>query len=164
MLLLLRRMMFSFARSRALPFSRFFNCLDQRNHMPIRAVWLAVLLACAMGTLLLVPGSEFFGDMISYGFAGLQLAHGLPILCRLTISRHSFEPGPIHLGKYSSIIGWISVAWTIVSLVRAHFLILQCVRPTDCTARSGREGEVRMDSSLLQAGLKLFEARDGFSQ
>ncbi|KAK9808234.1 hypothetical protein WJX73_001930 [Symbiochloris irregularis] len=88
------RMMFSFARSKALPCSHFFSRLNGHHHMPVRAVWLAVLFPCVMSMLVLIPaGSQFFGDMVSFGFAGLQLAHGLPILCRLTISRHSFQPG-----------------------------------------------------------------------
>ena len=113
-------MMFSFARSRALPCSSFFSQLSQRHHMPVRTVWLAVLFPCAVSALLLVPGSLYLSTIIAFGFAGMQLAHGLPILCRRTFSRHTFEPGPIHLGKYSSIIGWISVACTPVTMVRAQ--------------------------------------------
>ncbi|KAK9797823.1 hypothetical protein WJX73_002546 [Symbiochloris irregularis] len=108
------RMMFSFARSKALPFSRFFSYMSPSQHMPIRTVWLAVLLPCAASTIMLMPNPYFFGTMVAYGFAGMQLAHGLPILCRLTISRHTFEPGPIHLGQWSCTIGWISVAWIIL--------------------------------------------------
>ncbi|KAK9810733.1 hypothetical protein WJX73_003784 [Symbiochloris irregularis] len=111
------RMMFAFARSRALPFSCYFSRMSPRQHMPVRTVWLAVLFACAFTTILLVPGSFALVNMISFGFAGMQLAHGLPILCRLTISRHTFVPGPIHLGRYSGVIGWISVAWVIVSMI-----------------------------------------------
>ncbi|KAK9797839.1 hypothetical protein WJX73_008407 [Symbiochloris irregularis] len=115
------RMLFSFARSKALPFSPFFSYMSQNHHMPIRTVWLSVTGPCIASILLFAPNPFLFGTMVSYGFAGQQLAHGLPIFCRLTISRHTFEPGPIHLGKWSRTVGWISVAWIGVSMAILSF-------------------------------------------
>ncbi|KAK9814007.1 hypothetical protein WJX73_008888 [Symbiochloris irregularis] len=39
----------------------------------------------------------------------------------LTISRNTFEPGPIHLGRWSNTIGWISIAWIILTMCLLAF-------------------------------------------
>ncbi|KAK9806448.1 hypothetical protein WJX73_008222 [Symbiochloris irregularis] len=72
------RCLFSFSRSKGVPFSGFCNRLT------------GIMLRC-IGR--------------------------IPILCRLTISRTSFEPGPFHLGSFSAAVGWTAIAWILTASV-----------------------------------------------
>ena len=67
--------------------------------------------------------AEFIGDTPSFFpivLTALFLSFcclGLPTFCRLTFSRHSFEPGPISLGKWSPVIGWTACVWICIITV-----------------------------------------------
>jgi amino acid transporter len=55
--------------------------------------------------------------MVSIAIIGLYIAYVTPIVFRVTLGRKSFIPGPFNLGKYSLLIGWISVLWVVVIVV-----------------------------------------------
>jgi amino acid transporter len=57
-------------------------------------------------------GSEVaFQAMVSIATIGLYISYTLPIFFRVTLGRKSFIPGPFHLGKFSTLVGWIAVLW-----------------------------------------------------
>lgn len=59
-----------------------------------------------------------FQAMTSIATIGLYVAYAIPVLLRLTLGRKSFTKGRFNLGRYSTIIGWISVLWvTLISVL-----------------------------------------------
>ncbi|KAK9809453.1 hypothetical protein WJX73_009321 [Symbiochloris irregularis] len=111
------RMIFAFARDKGLPFSAYFKHVGTRARTPIRALWLAVAGAFVMGLPILANhvASLVFGAVISVCTLGVQVSYGIPILCRLTISRGTFKRGPFHLGRYSDIVGWLAILYVVLS-------------------------------------------------
>ena len=112
------RMVYSFARSGGIPCSAFFANVNPRTHTPLRAVWLLTLLAFLLG-LPLLKSVAAFGAVTSMANIALLISYAIPIACRHTFSRNSFEAGPFQLGAWSEVIGWSGVAWTALSSVSA---------------------------------------------
>jgi amino acid transporter len=52
-----------------------------------------------------------FQAMASVATTAVYIAYALPILFRVTLAYKSFTPGPFNLGRYSVLVGWISVLW-----------------------------------------------------
>lgn len=69
-----------------------------------------------MGLPILVSNVAF-GAVISVCTVGVQLSYGIPVLCRLTLSRKSFKRGPFHLGRYSDVVGWTAIFYVVLSIV-----------------------------------------------
>lgn len=55
--------------------------------------------------------------MVSIVIIGQYIAYVTPIVFRVTLGRKSFIPGPFNLGKYSLLIGWVSILWVVVIVV-----------------------------------------------
>ena len=110
-------MVYSFARSGALPFGKFFAQVNRHTHTPLRTVWLLVFLAFLLG-LPLLKSMAAFGAVTSMANIALLISYAIPIACRHTFSRGSFAGGPFSLGRYSEVIGWSGVGWTALSSVR----------------------------------------------
>lgn len=51
----------------------------------------------------------------------VNVAYGLPFLCRLLWKRKEMEKGPFNLGRYSVPINFIAVAWI------AFFSVILCI-------------------------------------
>lgn len=144
------RVIYAFARTRGVPFSQFFIRVNHSTRLPVRAAWLAVLCAFAMSAFMLVPpNGEAFGAVTGYAYACLQISYGIPIFCRLTVSRGSFRPGPFHLGQYSGVVGWTAIAWLIASIVSAHIELLHCAMSCHCIVTTALL--VEPDLSVLQS-------------
>ncbi|TVU34714.1 hypothetical protein EJB05_16561 [Eragrostis curvula] len=109
------RMGYAFSRDGAMPFSHFWHRLN-KHEVPFNVVWLSVFLAFVIALPSL--GSQVaFQAMVSVATTGLYIAYALPIFFRVTTARKSFVPGPFHLGRYSYIVGWISVTWVALLTV-----------------------------------------------
>lgn len=52
-----------------------------------------------------------FQAMVSIATIGLYIAYALPIFFRVTLARKSFVPGPLNLGRYGILVGWVAVLW-----------------------------------------------------
>ncbi|KAK9797838.1 hypothetical protein WJX73_007850 [Symbiochloris irregularis] len=77
-------------------------------------VWsVPVLVICTITGIMTTIACVTCASRMMFSFARSK---ALPF-SQLTISRHTFEPGPIHLGKWSCTIGWISFAWTVFTIV-----------------------------------------------
>ncbi len=108
------RQIFAFSRDGAMPGSRWWHSVSARTRTPVKAVWLAA--ACSL--VLVLPGlwsSTVFAAVVSVNVVGLFLAYAVPIFLRLRLD--SFQPGPWNLGRYGKLVGWVAVAWIIISSV-----------------------------------------------
>jgi len=109
------RQIFAFSRDGAMPGSRLWHSVSPRTRTPVKAVWLAV--ACSLA--LVLPGwwsHTAFTAIVSVNVVGLFLAYAVPILLRLSLG-DEFQPGPWHLGRWSTPVGVIAVAWILLSSV-----------------------------------------------
>lgn len=117
------RMIYAFARDGGLPASGTLRKLNSIRS-PQNAIWLSVILAF----LLAVPAlwsSVVYSAVTSIGVIGLFISYVSPAFLKL-IHPERFTPGPWNLGKYSRIVGWLSVGWVVFICI---LFSLPVVRP-----------------------------------
>jgi amino acid transporter len=114
------RVLFAVSRDRMLPGSGLWYRVNRRTRTPTNAVWLTA--GCA--ALLAAPSlwdRSAFGALAALAAVALGLAAIIPVYLRL---RHpDFRRGPWHLGRWSALVGWLAVGWTV--LVSAALLAPQ---------------------------------------
>ncbi|BGP16844.1 hypothetical protein JCM10213_003336 [Rhodosporidiobolus nylandii] len=105
------RMYFAFSRDGALP--AFFDHVDKRNAVPVRTVWLAVLLAFILA-LPSLGSSVAFTAVTSIATIGLYVSYAIPIAF-LAFDRSRFESmrGPFYLGRASRPIAIVAVGYVV---------------------------------------------------
>src|ERR1022692_2294334 len=113
------RMIYAFSRDGAIPGSHFWHHINPRTRTPSRAVYFAVVFAF----ILAIPSiwsSVAYGAVIWVSVIGLYIAYGIPPLLR-RLAGDSFKPGPWHLGRWSTLVGWVGVAW--VGIITVLFVL-----------------------------------------
>src|ERR1017187_6461223 len=105
------RMIYAFSRDGALPGSAFWHRVNKRTRTPTNAIWLAAAGALILGLPYLWNGAAY-GAVTSIATIGLYIAYVTPAFLRLRQGQ-SFNRGPWHLGRWSSLIGWTAVVWVV---------------------------------------------------
>lgn len=113
------RMMYAFARDGAIPMSHVWHQINPDTFVPSNSVWLGVLLAFMLSIPIFFSLGQPLSDgvpvaftaIVSIAVIGLYISYVIPVFLRNTIGRSSFRPGPISLGSFSPVIGWISIVW-----------------------------------------------------
>ncbi|KAH9922972.1 amino acid transporter [Fomitopsis serialis] len=113
------RVVFAFARDNALPGSRWWKKMNHHTQTPVNAVWLVMFLAAICG--LLGFSSTALTSLASASVIGLYTSYTTPIFLRITSGRHKLIPGPFSLGRWSTPIGSIAVAWVTFIVVLLCF-------------------------------------------
>ncbi|KAH9831373.1 amino acid transporter [Rhodofomes roseus] len=113
------RVVFAFARDNALPGSRWWKRVNHHTQTPVNAVWLVMFLAAICG--LLGFSSAALTSLASASVIGLYTSYATPIFLRITSGRHRLVPGPFSLGRWSTPIGSIAVAWVTFIIVLLCF-------------------------------------------
>ena len=108
------RMTFAFSRDGALPGSALWSKINPRTGTPTNSIWLCV--ACAI--VLTAPALKSlvaFNAVVSVAVIGLYIAYVIPIFLR----RRSldFRPGRWTTGRWSPLLGWVSVVWVVFIVV-----------------------------------------------
>lgn len=104
----------------ALPFSRIWHRINPSTRTPVPAVWLGSSLSFIL-CLPILGNSTAFAAITSIATIGLYISYAIPIFLRLTLGRHTFKKGPLHLGRFSEVVGWTACAWT--SLITVLFVL-----------------------------------------
>ena len=110
------RMVYSFSRDGALPFSELWYHVDAYTGTPARAIWLSLFIAYV----LCLPGlwnSEALAALFSLTATGLYTSYIIPLLLRITVAKDTFVPAEFNLGAYSISLAYFSVAWGILMIV-----------------------------------------------
>ena len=134
------RMLYAFARDNAVPGSRFWHVINERVQIPVNAVC-GMSVAALLIALPTVQSVEAFGAVTSIATIGLYVSYIIPIVCRLTVGRNEFVPGPFYLGVFSVPIACIATCWVIIICV---FFVLPNTFPIDmglnfnCASRCAR--------------------------
>ncbi|EMD39635.1 hypothetical protein CERSUDRAFT_46371 [Gelatoporia subvermispora B] len=113
------RVVFAFARDNALPGSRWWKRINPYTQTPVNAVWLVIVLAAICG--LLGFSATAFNSLAGASVIGLYTSYGTPIFLRVTSGRRKLAQGPFSLGKWSTPIGSVAVAWIAFIVVLLSF-------------------------------------------
>ncbi|KAJ3030673.1 UNVERIFIED_CONTAM: hypothetical protein HDU68_008200 [Siphonaria sp. JEL0065] len=104
------RVIYAFSRDGAMPLSHLWHQIHPKLQIPFNANWLA----CVLYSLLAFPylgNPTAFTAITSIATIGLYISYGIPIACKL-MNPYLFEkPGPFHLGKFSKVVGIVSLVW-----------------------------------------------------
>jgi amino acid permease (GABA permease) len=106
------RMIYAFSRDGALPGSRIWHKVNHRTRTPTNAIWLGATGALILG-LPYLWNAVAYGAVTSIAVIGLYVAYVLPTFLRRRQGAN-FVPGPWSLGKWSALVGWISVGWVVI--------------------------------------------------
>jgi amino acid permease (GABA permease) len=105
------RMIYAFSRDGALPASRVWHKVNKRTRTPTNAIWLAAAGALILG-LPYLWNSYAYAAVTSIATIGLYIAYVSPTFLRLRQGAN-FKRGPWHLGRWSTVVGVIAVAWVV---------------------------------------------------
>ncbi|EMD40265.1 hypothetical protein CERSUDRAFT_110871 [Gelatoporia subvermispora B] len=113
------RVVFAFARDRALPGSRWWKRMNKHTQTPVNAVWLVMVLAGICG--LLGFSEAALSSLAGAAVIGLYTSYVTPIFLRITSGRDTLVPGPFTLGRWYMPIGIIACAWVSFIVVLLLF-------------------------------------------
>ncbi|KAK7031469.1 amino acid/polyamine transporter I [Favolaschia claudopus] len=103
------RVVFAFARDNALPGSRWWKRITPHTAVPVNAVWLVMGWSAIIG--LLGFSETALTSLAGASVIGLYTSYATPIFLRITSGRNRLQPGPFSLGRWSTPIGAVAVAW-----------------------------------------------------
>ncbi len=111
----LSRVIWAFARDRALPASRWLSKLTDGERIPARAVAVTAVLPLPI---FLLTGSQVYAVLVGYTIGGWYLTFALVLLAALIArSRGTWENGPFTLGAWSLPIGIAALVWAVFETV-----------------------------------------------
>ncbi|KAI7826101.1 amino acid/polyamine transporter I [Gamsiella multidivaricata] len=105
------RMLYAFSRDGGLPFSPFWTVLNKRTQMPLRLVWLSVVVVIILA-LPSLGSTATLSAISGISIIGFTTSYAIPILLRITVGSSTFVQREFNLGRYSKPIGWVAVIWT----------------------------------------------------
>jgi len=119
----LARTFFAFSRDRLIPGSKIWAIINQRTGTPIYAVWFTVFWCIAINLIGLGSYTAILGVFNVCAIA-LDWSYVIPIMCKVIFGK--FEPGPWHMGRFSTVVNLWACLWTLfVSII----FILPTARP-----------------------------------
>eukprot|EP00667_Euglena_gracilis_P002901 EG_transcript_2908 len=110
------RMVYSFSRDGALPFSRYWHNVNKRTGSPVRAIVLSVVISFVVA----LPGlanDTVLEALFSLTGTGLLASYIIAIFLRITVSRHTFQPAEFNLGRWSTPCGIVACLWASFTTV-----------------------------------------------
>ena len=151
------RMLYAFSRDGAVPGSRMWHAINPRTRTPTNSIWFCVVFAFLLG-LPYLWNATAYAAVTSIAVIGIYISYIIPIFLRLRAGE-SFQRGPWHLGRWSYVVGWISVAWVV------FICLLFCLpQLSPITATSFNYAPVAVGVVLLFAGgWWLLSARSWFT-
>ncbi|KAF9188393.1 hypothetical protein BGZ51_000639 [Haplosporangium sp. Z 767] len=105
------RMLYAFARDGGLPFSPFWTVLNKRTQMPLRLVWLSVVVVIILA-LPSLGSTATLSAISGISIIGFTTSYAIPILLRITVGAPHFVQREFNLGRFSKPIGWVACIWT----------------------------------------------------
>jgi amino acid transporter len=111
----LSRVIWAFARDRALPASGWLSKLTDREAIPARAVAVTAVLPLPI---FLLTGSQVYSILVGYTIGGWYLTFALVLAAALLArARGTWSSGPFTLGRWSLPVGVAALAWAAFETV-----------------------------------------------
>ncbi|KAJ3339328.1 hypothetical protein HDU93_008333 [Gonapodya sp. JEL0774] len=102
------RAMYAWARDGAIP--KFFHWVHPKTKQPLRTIWCFTVIGCLL--LLANFGSSVAVSAFSaFSTIGMNIAYGIPTMCKLVWARDTFKQSSFNLGKFSIPINIVAVLW-----------------------------------------------------
>ncbi|KAI8722995.1 hypothetical protein NCS52_00154100 [Fusarium sp. LHS14.1] len=114
------RLTWGFARDGGIPWSNYFSRVDETWKVPVRALWLQGAVMALIGVLYTFA-STVLEAILSVSTIALTVSYGMPILTLLLVGRDKLPPGQFSLGRFGSVINWVSVVYCVVTTVFFFF-------------------------------------------
>ncbi|MFD4873223.1 amino acid permease [Streptomyces sp. NPDC058420] len=149
------RMVFAFSRDKALPGSALWRKVSGRTQTPVAAVWLAVV-AAGLLALPSLHSATAYGAVTAINVIGITPAYAIPVFLRLRAGDR-FQPGPWHLGRWSTPVGWVAVVW--VACVTVLFCLPQS---SPVTVDSMNYASIALAVVLILASVWWYVARRSY--
>ncbi|GAA5813684.1 hypothetical protein MFLAVUS_007170 [Mucor flavus] len=151
---------FAFARDGCLPFSSYFSKLSEKTRAPERALIAQLIISI----LIIMPNfaSEIYWQAImSATIIAINIAYGMPFVCRLLWVRNDMPRGPFSLGRFGLVLNFISVVWISFFSVILCIPSVSPVTPETMNWASAMIGGVLMFSLLFWfiSGRKNYEEK-----
>jgi amino acid transporter len=108
------RIGFAMARDGGFPGSKILYKVSEKNKTPDRIIVLVFLIDVLLCLLPLISKTAFEA-ITGVSAIGYQISYAIPILLRLTVSKDTFIRSSFDLGRFSLVIGWISVVWLFIT-------------------------------------------------
>ena len=102
------RMTYAFSRDGALPGSELWSRVNARTGTPTNSIWLCTVCSLILASPAIKSATAYLA-VTSIAVIGLYIAYVTPVLLRRL--NPDFQVGEWNLGKWSAVIGWISIAW-----------------------------------------------------
>ncbi|KAL4867654.1 hypothetical protein BDV12DRAFT_171076 [Aspergillus spectabilis] len=114
------RLTWGFARDGGLPWSPYFALIDPTWKAPVRALWLQGFLIALVGVLYLFA-SPVLEAILSVSTIALTISYGIPIAVLLFVGRDRLPPSEFHLGRWGTLINWISIIYCLITTIFFFF-------------------------------------------
>ena len=125
------RMTYAFARDDALPFSSFWNKINETTGTPVNAVWLVVVF-CACLNLIGIGSTETITAVFNVCAPCLDLSYVAVLVAHLVYAnRVQFIPGPFTLGKWSKPMNVLAIGWVLFISIVLFFPTSKPVTPVN---------------------------------
>jgi amino acid transporter len=110
-----QRVTFAISRDGVLPFSRYFRRLN-KNKIPVHAALLvcglSIVITCAV-----IGSAVAFSAITATATIATNFSYLIPIAARYTVGRKDFQPASWNLGRYSLVLGVISILYILFLFV-----------------------------------------------
>ncbi|KAJ5698803.1 hypothetical protein N7462_000808 [Penicillium macrosclerotiorum] len=106
----LGRTVFAFSRDRMMPFSNVWIKVAKWTGTPLYAVWISVFFCIAINLIGLGSYIAISGVFTVCAIA-LDWSYCIPVMCKLLFGK--FQPGPWHMGPFSTIVNIWACLWTL---------------------------------------------------
>jgi len=105
------RMIWAFARDRAIPASRFFSRLSGADRLPVNAILATAVVAAGF---FLLAGSNVYTTIVSFATGGFYIAFALPVVAALVMRlRGRWQPGRFTLGRIGLLVNAAAATWLV---------------------------------------------------
>jgi amino acid transporter len=117
------RMIYAFARDRAIPGHEFWHNINKRTRTPTNSIWLAAIGAFVLGLPYLFNATAY-AAVTSIAVIGLYIAYISPVFLRVRAG-DKFVHGPWSLGRWGRPIGIVATIWVV--FIAILFMLPQAV-------------------------------------
>ncbi|KAL4804029.1 amino acid/polyamine transporter I [Aspergillus unguis] len=114
------RLTWGFARDGGLPWSAYFAHVDTVWKVPARALWMQGVIIGLVGILYLFANTVL-DAILSVSTIALTISYAIPIGTLMFVGRDKLPPAEFRLGRWGTLVNWISVIYCIITTVFFFF-------------------------------------------
>lgn len=104
------RVMWSFARDRAIPASAFFERLSERDRLPINAIFFTAVVTASF--YLLTFSDTVYTLLVNFTTVGFYIAFAFPVVAALVARLQGrWRRGPFNLGRVGFVVNVLAAIW-----------------------------------------------------